>query len=807
MKWCILRNVAAVAVCLALFGPAAHAQSPTPVASVNGEIITAENIDVLGSAYFANLRKQYGDHYTQEVDSHARREVLNNIIDATLLKQEAARRGIVAPEARVDSVVASNDYFKNADGSTDWDKFARYKADPASNYKQIAANLRRLVTADMLTLSRRDELGRQVSDDSLRTLYTRYMTVRAGQLMVIRPDTIVQVEKGITEDDITRRYMRRREALRSAEVHLTAFRVRRSDFTVPLSEVDEKDIVAYYGQHLEDFIDSTRASKPLDEVHEQVRARVAFARADEAARAEAQRVAARLMASGGTDKRGTDHVTVDSAVVYIGLAHGNPLYPDSLGRLAVQAGVGHLLGPISFGSSVAVYQVTAIVPGAVPPLAVARDTLVAELQREAETAKERKLEDYYRQHIASYMSTDRFVLDYLVVRRLPKDPPVSVAPAAIRQYYLSHKDRFTTPEEVRAAHVLIPSGVGSSRDQDSLAYVRADSIYQAAIGGADFGELARLYSADPGSAANGGDLGTFGRGRMLESFEEAAFALRQPGQISRPVRTPYGFHVIKLLGRRDARTAPIEDVAGIITGELTKAAEQDSLRATGEKMIRRLLAGRSFDVVAAPYGGVRRTDPFPIGDPLPVLGKQPEIDRVLRTLRPGDYCPSPIAVSSGYVVFRVVDKLPPAPIPLDKIHDQVDRTMFREQQQGLALNRAQSIRDQVRAGGNFFTLASGYGELKRIGPWKRGEDSQGLGLLTPAQEDTLDAVPLGGAECLSLTYGVAAVNITALTPPDPAAYEKDKSNFRTRIGGELYGAWMADLKKKATIKYFGKQPE
>ncbi len=783
---------------------AAAAGSP-PVASVNGEVITAEQVEVLGSAYFAKLRQEYGRSYTPEIEARARREVLNNIIDATLLRQEAARQGIVAPEARVDSVVASNDYFKDATGNTDWDKFARYKADANSNYRQLADNLRRLVMADMLTMSRRRALGAQVPDDSLRTLYERYTTERVGQLLLIRPDTIVAVEKSISEEDIGRLYLRRRESLRTTEVHLLAVRVRRSDFSVPTSEISDREVALYYGKHLPDYIDSTHASIPLEQVREKIRSRMSFERADAAARAEAGRLAATLQAGTPPARLASDRVTVDSATIFVSLTPSDPLYPDSLGQAAMRARPGDLLGPVSLGSSVAMYQVTQVTPRAVPGLAVVRDSLVRELLAERDAEKEAALRAYYEGHLDQYMSTDRYTLDYIVLRRLPKDPLITLPPTAVRQYYLTHKDQFTVPAEARAAHILIASGVGNEVTADSLAYVRADSLYTAIQSGADFGEVARAFSQDPGSAANGGDLGTFGRGKMVESFEQAAFSL-PVGEVSRPVRSPFGFHLIKVLDRRDARVAAIDEVSGKIQVDLTKVAEQESLRVVGERIIRRLHAGRSFDLLAAPYGGTRRTDTFALGDPLPVLGKQVEVDRVLRTLRAGDVCPSPILTANGYLIFRVVEKLPPAPRPLDTIHDEVDRTYFRERQQGLALNWAHTIRDQVRAGGNFFTLSSGYGELKRVGPWRRGDNIEGLGFLTAAQEDTLAAVPVGGVACLSLTYGVAAVSITGLTPPAPADFERNKDAFRYRIGGEKYSDWFVEMKKKAAIKYFGKAP-
>ncbi len=105
----------------------------------------------------------------------------------------------------------------------------------------------------------------------------------------------------------------------------------------------------------------------------------------------------------------------------------------------------------------------------------------------------------------------------------------------------------TTGERVRASHILISLSQDASEEEAQLALAKAISITQRLENGEDFAALAQQYSEDPGSAANGGDLGFFGRGQMVPEFEEAAFALGI-NEISQPVRSQFGYHIIKKTG-------------------------------------------------------------------------------------------------------------------------------------------------------------------------------------------------------------------------------------------------------------------
>lgn len=116
----------------------------------------------------------------------------------------------------------------------------------------------------------------------------------------------------------------------------------------------------------------------------------------------------------------------------------------------------------------------------------------------------------------------------------------------VKKFYEQNKDKFKHGEQIRASHILV-------KDDAKLAEVQA-----ALKKGEAFEQVAKKYSTD-GAAAKGGDLGWFGKGSMLPEFEKAAFALKE-GEISSPVKTKFGTHVIKLTGRRAAGSLPLEEV-------------------------------------------------------------------------------------------------------------------------------------------------------------------------------------------------------------------------------------------------------
>jgi parvulin-like peptidyl-prolyl isomerase len=164
------------------------------------------------------------------------------------------------------------------------------------------------------------------------------------------------------------------------------------------------------------------------------------------------------------------------------------------------------------------------------------------LQRQGRTLESFKRE--LRQAVELHLQTER--LRDLVVG------PIEPTEQELSAYLEEHREDYHTPEEVHARHILIRVPEGASEAEIAQAKKQIEDIKKELENGADFAELAKKYSQDPGSAPNGGDLGFFRRGQMVKEFEDAAFSL-EPGQISDPVRTQFGFHLIKVEEKKPAQ--------------------------------------------------------------------------------------------------------------------------------------------------------------------------------------------------------------------------------------------------------------
>lgn len=145
---------------------------------------------------------------------------------------------------------------------------------------------------------------------------------------------------------------------------------------------------------------------------------------------------------------------------------------------------------------------------------------------------------------------------------------VTVDEKELQDYYEKHKAGFTTPESVRASHILIKAPKTASEEVQAEARARIEDILERVKVGEDFAKLAGEYSEDPGSRKKGGDLGFFGRGTMVPEFEKAAFAL-EPGQVSDIVRTNYGFHIIRFEEKKEPSVQPFAAVRDKLLQALT----------------------------------------------------------------------------------------------------------------------------------------------------------------------------------------------------------------------------------------------
>lgn len=183
-----------------------------------------------------------------------------------------------------------------------------------------------------------------------------------------------------------------------------------------------------------------------------------------------------------------------------------------------------------------------------------------QIQQQVEIAKERILAEAQLEQVETDV--------------LPKSAAID---KQIQTIYRAEPQRFMLPEEAHVRHILIAG-------QDEAARSKAEKILADLHAGADFEQLAREHSQDTGTAPKGGDLGFFSKGKMVPAFEQAAFGLKKTGELSPVVQTPFGFHIIRLEGRKPATVKPFDEVKDQLRAETIAKLKNDARKKEVERV-------------------------------------------------------------------------------------------------------------------------------------------------------------------------------------------------------------------------------
>ena len=200
-------------------------------------------------------------------------------------------------------------------------------------------------------------------------------------------------------------------------------------------------------------------------------------------------------------------------------------------------------------------------------LTLSPDSYLSRVKLEPGAAKQ-----YYEANVNEFRVPEQARVEYVVLSADSLMQGIQLDPEEVRKYYESNRKQFGIEESRQAAHILVSVEPGASPEAKQKARARADEIYrevQKDPGG--FAEAAKKHSDDPGSAAKGGDLGPISRGAMKDTpeFERALFQLK-PGEISAPVETRHGFHIIRLVTLQSATVKPFEEVRAQIEKDLKR---------------------------------------------------------------------------------------------------------------------------------------------------------------------------------------------------------------------------------------------
>ncbi len=415
---------------------------------------------------------------------------------------------------------------------------------------------------------------------------------------------------------------------------------------------------------------------------------------------------------------------------------------------------------------------------------------------------------YYEQDKGKFMTPETLMLNYVQLNVADIAAQVPVTEEDVRAYYESAKDRYIEAEKRRGRHILIQVGGDS---EDAAAREKAEELLAKLNSGADFAKLAKEFSQDAGSAAQGGDLGWAERSFFVGPFADALFSM-QPGETRGPVRTQFGYHIIRLDEVSGAKQKSFEEARTELENEYRR---QEAEKLFGERQEK--LADKAFeqhdslDAVATELGlPVREVKGFtrtagggPFGGLTEVIEAAFDKD-VLN----GENS-QPIELEPGnVVVLRVASRLEPEQKPLAEVREEIVTLLKREQAMEIVRKRGLEAAAQLSSDATTWEKAIADLEAEAQGPkWVNRTDAS----LPIELRNALFAVPKPQAGAKSKTYeavplgnGDFAVLALSGSRVDTAAETAEQRQARTRQAmsriatGEVVG-YVSELRNRADI--------
>ncbi|MXY26488.1 MAG: hypothetical protein F4Y45_18455 [Acidobacteria bacterium] len=321
--------------------------------------------------------------------------------------------------------------------------------------------------------------------------------------------------------------------------------------------------------------------------------------------------------------------------------------------------------------------------------------------REGLEATDDDIAAQFAEEQATYEIPEKRRMRFLLIDQIAIRDGLTLADDEVRLYYDANIEQYRTPGQVRASHILLRV---DDDEEEADVEARAAELAAEARGGADFAELAREHSEDEANAADGGDLGTFDRGRMVAEFEAAAFAMAA-GEISDPVRSPFGFHVIHVTEKVDEVTQPFEQVSAAIENTLKQEQSLARVNALARAVAVEADSPEALERAAMARGYLMQESGFAAqGEPILGLGLAPQVSAEAFSLEVGDIA-GPIPSPAGPAFVTVTEVQDPYIPELDEVRDQVQEDVIRKKALTLARERATETLATLREAEDFVAAA------------------------------------------------------------------------------------------------------
>ena len=418
------------------------------------------------------------------------------------------------------------------------------------------------------------------------------------------------------------------------------------------------------------------------------------------------------------------------------------------------------------------------------------------------------IQAYYDAHKEDFTTPPRIKIQYIHFDPQILKEEITPGEEDIRQYYEANESEFNKGKEVKARHILLR--VAQDADEATVAEIKAkaEEILQQLNAGADFATMAQEHSEDPGSAANGGDLGFFTKGRMVPEFEEAAFAL-DSGEISDLVKTQFGFHILTVDEIREEED-PYGNAKPEIINRLKLAQARDLAAERAEINYEDLLDIDNLSEVAAKDElEVYISDFFAQDEPIDENTiALPQIQEIAFTLNADQKFSQPIETPLGHYIIEFLELKEPYIPELEDIMEKVSDAVRQETSRELANAEIDAIKQVLAEGESWENIVEKYSaEMIAPRPFSRRQQ-----YIVEAQGNSEEFAKIAFnlkdgeySEFIELADDYSIIRVKERIGIEPEKFEKEKDTLTQQLLRQkqdtVFREYIEELRQNADIKY------
>lgn len=418
-----------------------------------------------------------------------------------------------------------------------------------------------------------------------------------------------------------------------------------------------------------------------------------------------------------------------------------------------------------------------------------------------------ELQAYFDAHREEFRLPVQRVVDYLLVDTIKTRAQLTFEPAELEAYYREHLADFQVEEQVRARHILLKVDDKRSAAQAEAELERVKARIQA---GEDFAKLAGEISEDPGSKSRGGDLGYFGKGRMIAEFEQAAFAAA-PNEVVGPVKTAFGYHLIQVLDHRSGGQRPFTEVEAQVRARLAAERADSIAEAKAEELVQRI--GTEKLTTEEQWRGLAdgdvvtflSTPPFGEDDVVPGIGRKTPFASAAFALAP-DGVSKPVKTPRGFAILRLKEETAPRLPELSEVEAKVRAAVVRQKMLDGAYAEAARLKRELDGGKSLDAVAAAAGlEAQETGDFGAEGTIQGLGAAPEVAKAalSLETGAIGGP--VATPAGAIVFEVTSRQRFDPQAFAEQRDSLRASLErselGRMLGSLLDQRKRELKVNY------